>query len=121
MKGYVDVLRDLPWLDSDRTVLITLRELVELETRANGGPVFLSTPQAEEFIGRTEKWWRERAQEGKIEGAFRDPHTGRWVLRNNACRTFMEELERKHSPTPRRFYGPRRKRPRVQPTGAPPS
>lgn len=114
-------LAGLPWGEY-MLVPLTLDEYTKFQTWRNGGPVLLSTTQAAELLGRKVKWWRRRAEEGKIRGAYRDPpEDGRWILPNDSCRELLEEMERKYSPTPRRFYGPRRKRPRVQPTGAPPS
>lgn len=111
-------LAGLPWGEY-MLVPLSLEEYTEFLTWRNGGPAYLSTSQARDHLGRDVKWWRARAEEGKIPGAFRDPDTARWVLPNDSCRELLEEMERRYSPTPRRFYGPRRKRPRVQPTGAP--
>ena len=93
-------------LDDRDTVTVSVGRLRELvATAAADAPEILSTVQASAIIGFSHSYWRDKASNGLVEGAFQDGD--RWRLPTRSCKKYVAQLQAHHRRSVLR--GPRRK------------
>jgi len=77
-------------------VVLTLERYQELlEAAEHRNDRELSTRQASEELGRGRRWWARAANDGEIEGVYRDPVSGHWRLPESSCRQHLERIRDK--------------------------
>lgn len=89
-------------LDDNAQITVTyrvgdLRRAIEL---GEGGPEIMSTAQAAKIFGWTAKRWREWAEAGRVDGAWRE-EDGRWRLPRQGCRNRVDELQKRGNHPPK--------------------
>ena len=79
-------------LDDGDTVTVSVGRLRELvATAAAEAPEILSTVQASAIIGFSHSYWRDKASNGLVEGAFQDGD--RWRLPTASCKKYVAQLQ----------------------------
>ena len=86
-----------------------------LELLDGAGEIEEGSPgQVARALGRSPRYWRERAEAQEIDGAYRDPEPdGRWRVPLAACRA---HLARKRETKSGGLRGPRRRKATTAPT-----
>lgn len=93
------------------TIQVRAGDYAKACEEVQGGPAELTPGDAARRYGRSPKYWRQKAEAGEIQGAYKDGETERWYLPNDSCRAHLAAKAQPHLSTTTRTVrrGPRKR------------